>query len=170
MRLRYKIFGILAMLLGVFLFGRYWHQGTKGLTNPTTSAKLPAQDKEQIIVNPENHTLTIVTPTKTTIETLPDRKSTIDIGKDDSVTIHAPQFGLEVRPFGGVFYSNSLRWGAGIQGAYFKKLDLGLGIAGAARTDTVVFAQLSYNVVGSLQLGLTYDNQKHVGAGITLRI
>jgi len=167
MRVRYKVFAALAVLIAMFLFGRYYH---RALTKPAIPVKLPVTEKERIVVNPVKHTIIIITPTKTTTETLPDRESVIDIGKDDNVKITAPQYGLEAKLFVYAGYSNALRFGTGVDGAYFKKLDLGVGVAGGSGTNTVVFAQLSYNVFDNVRLGITLDHQEHVGVGVSIRI
>jgi hypothetical protein len=165
-KLRYKLLAAVILwtwfLVQVCGFGCAKH--------PQVAPVLPVNDKEQIIVDPVKHQLIIVRPGKTTVTTLPDRRSTIDVKKDGSVSVTAPQFGFEHAPFVGAFYSNRLRFGAGLDGLYFKKLDLGLGVAGGSSTNTVLFLQMSYGLWDNLRIGATYDHQQHVGIGITVRI
>lgn len=166
-RLRYKVFAVLSVLLSVFLFGRYYK---KPLTTSGSAAILKPTDKEEILINPVKHTITVVTASGIKTETLPERESEIDIGKDNNVKITASQFGFEHSPFVYAGFSNHFRYGAGLDALYFKKLDLGIGLAGSAGTSTVVFAQLSYNVFDNVRLGITLDHQEHIGVGISLRI
>jgi|ERR1700690_131053 len=167
MKLRYKLLGLATLMC---FLGYLIHRFPKGIISPSKPYVLPAQDKEQIIVDPVKHQLIIVRPGKTTITTLPDRRSTIDVKKDGSVTVTAPQFGFEARPFVGAFYSDKLRFGGGLDGLYYKKLDLGLGLSGSSGTNTVVFAQISYVLWDNMKIGITYDHMQHVGVGITVRI
>ena len=164
MRLRYKIGGVVAVLLGVFLYGRY------GKGKPFVPNVLPPSTVEQILVNPTNHTLTIVTHTGSQVVTLPDHVSTIDLGTNGKLTVTAPQYGFQIRPFAGVYYSDALRFGGGADLGYWKRLDSGIGIAGGASARTVAFAQITYCVWDNVGVSLTYDHMGHIGGGITLRI
>jgi len=167
--LRYKLVSVLTVLLGVFLYGRCSRPITSSAQKP--SAVLPLADKEQIIIDPVKHQLISLTQgSKPVTLTLPDRRSTIDILKDGTVKINSPQFGYEHSPFVGVFYSNALRYGAGVDGLYFKKLDLGIGGAGGAGCTSVAIAQVSYTVYDNVRLGITYDTSRHLGVGLTVRI
>jgi hypothetical protein len=172
MKLRYKLLAA-AILWGWFgLFVWYkTKQSDKALTSVVKSVILPSDDSEQISVNPLTHQLIIIGPdNKKTVETLPDRVSTIDIRKNGSVSVTSPQFGLEHEPFIGTFYSNGLRFGAGLDGLYYKKLDLGLGFAGGSGLTSVVFVQLSYTVWDNVKLGLILDHEQHFGVGISVRL
>jgi hypothetical protein len=171
--LRYKVFALLSVLLSVFLFGRYYKRSasvTGPLTNVSKRVILPVQDREQVLVNPLSHKITIVTATGTKTETLPDRDSTIDIQKDGMVKVTAKQLGFEHIPFAGMYYSNGVRYGAGLDIGYFKKLDLGVGMAGGSGLNTVVFAQLSYCFYHNVRASITYDHQQHFGVGVSIRI
>ena len=160
-KLRYKIGAVAAILLGVFLYGRY------GRPKPIVPNVLPP---EQIIVDPVHHSLIITTPHGTQTVTLPDHPSVIDVHPNGTVKVTSPQYGFQVRPFAGVYYSDALRFGVGADLGYWKKLDLGIGIAGGAAAHTVAFAQLSYCVWDNVAASLTYDHLGHIGGGITLRI
>ena len=168
--LKYKLFAILLVLIGVFLYGRCG--GKRALTNPVSPVKvtLPMEDTEQILVNPVKHTITIVKPSSSITTTLPERTSTIDIHKDGTVKVTAMQFGYEVRPFVGVTYTDGLRFGGGADLYYFKRLDLGVGASWASGIKGNAFAKISYNVFDNLSLGLIYDNNQHIGGCITVRI
>ena len=163
-RLRYKIISVLLILGGVFLWGKC------SKIKPVIPNVLPPNTVEQILVNPVNHTLTVVTHTGTQVVTLPDHVSTIDLGTNGKLTVKAPQFGFQIRPFAGVYYSDALRFGGGADLGYWKKLDLGVGIAGGASAHTVAFAQLTYNVWDNVGASLTYDHTGHIGGGITVRL
>lgn len=166
MKLRYKIGLGIAILGSVFLYGRCGRSGPTPIINPV----LPPNDAAQITVNPGGHSITVVTPTGSHTTYLPHGTSTIDIGHDGAVSLKVKQFGLEHSPFAGVYYSDALRFGVGADFVYWKKLDLGVGVAGGASAHTVAFAQLSYNVWDNVRVGITYDHLGHVGGGITLRI
>jgi hypothetical protein len=171
--LRYRMFAALSVLFAVFLFGRYYKGGTKG-SNPLTNVSKPVilkpADKEEILVNPLKHTITVVTAKGSTTTTLPDRDSEIDITKKDEVRINAPQIGFEHIPFAGVYYSNALRFGGGVDLGYFKRLDVGLGAAGGSGINTVGFVQLSYAVYDNARMSVMYDHLQHIGIGLSIRI
>jgi len=167
MKLRYKIVAVFAVLAGVFLYGRC---GGPKQKSPSIQPVLPSADTEQIRVDPSTHQLIIVSPEGTKTVTLPDKISTIDVLKDGSVKVTSPQMGFQLRPFVGAYYSDAMRFGLGADLGYWKRLDIGIGIAGGASSHTVAFAQLSYNVYSNTSIALTYDHLGHIGGGITLRI
>lgn len=169
MNFRYKV-GLVVFVLGsVFALGRCGGRSTG--PKATLPAVLPSNDKEQIIVDPSRHRLTIVRPDKTQVLTLPDHPSVIDIHKDGSVYVTSPQFGFERRFFAGLQGSDAFRVAAGIDGVYWKRLDVGVGVAGQIGSYTpIVFAQVSYNVYGNIRAALTYDNRRHIGGSLTVRL
>jgi hypothetical protein len=167
--LRYKIYLAVTILAGVFVWGRC-SRAKIPPTTPKPAVVLPKEDKEQIIVNPIKHTITVVTAQGATTQTLPERNSTIDVRKDGMVKVTAPQYGRELRPFAGVFFSDHVRLGAGLDCFYLKKLDLGFGLANMAKVNPVVFAKLSLIVYSNTSIGITYDNLGHIGGCITLKI
>lgn len=170
MKLRYTVLAILSVVIGAFLFGRC---GKSRSTGPmaTTAAPLPINDTEQLIVDPRNHTLIVKRPGNTTVTHLPDRPTVIDVQKDGTVKITASQYGLEHRLFIGAGYSDALRFGVGMDGLYWKALDIGGGLQlNSHGTDAKVFVGVSYTIKDSMRVTLTYDHTQHVGAMLTLRI
>ena len=167
LKLRYKIGIVLAVLGGMFLLGRCSHKKAPS----AASAILPSGDIEQIRVNPETHQITIQTPTGTHTVALPDRTSTIDVLKDGQVKVTSPQFGFERHLFLGYTISDAGRFGVGMDGYYWKKLDVGLGVADQFGGHTpIVFAKLTYNIKGSLQLGVTYGSNQTIGGMLSVRL
>ena len=169
MRLRTKIGLVVGVLITTFLFGRCQRQ-TSG-PNKAVVTTLPIGDSEQITVDPSTHQLIILRPGKKIVETLPDRPSTIDILKNGTVNVTSKQFGFEHRLFVGVQGSDHLRLAAGMDGWYFKKLDLGLGIADQVGPYLpIVFGQVSYNIWSNCRVGLAYGTDRYIGATLTVRI
>ncbi len=170
MRLRFKAVLVLVILGITFCLGRCKRTETSG-PKPTVPTVLPADDKEQIIVDPVHHALIIVKPTGNTTLTLPDHQSTIDIRKDGTVQVTSPQWGWEHRLFFGVQGSNAFRLAAGMDAGYFKKLDLGLGVADAIGAKTpIAFAKLSYCFYDNMQIGITYGTDRIIGGAVTVRL
>src|ERR1019366_8483351 len=159
MKLRFKI-GIAAIILGVvFLWGK-----CSKIKPP--SPILPPNTMEEVLVNPTNHTLTIVTHTGSQVVTLPDHVSTIDVGANGGVTVKSPQYGLEVKPFLGWGYEQGGAVILGIDFAYFKKLDLGVAAYGwTGRVKPAV--SLSYTVWSNTRLTATYNGAP--GLFVTVR-
>jgi hypothetical protein len=167
MKLRYKLIAIAVFLGAIFMWGRH---SKSAVQSPKAPVVLPKNDVEQIVVNPANHTLTVINTSGHKTVTLPDRASTIDVLKNGQIKVTSKQFGFEHHPFVYTGYSDALRFGIGLDGVYWKRLDLGLGVAGASRYNTVVFAQLSYNFWSNVRIGLTYDHTQHIGASISVRL
>jgi hypothetical protein len=165
-----KLLGGCTLLL---LGGFFWLQHRIGGVRPASNRPptvLPPDSKEQIIVNPIKHSLIIVRPGKTETVTLPDRPTVIDVKKDGTVKVTASQFGFESRPFLGL--SASLDGGhiaLGVDGLYWKRLDLGGGVqfngAGAR-----VFVSLSCNVWSNTRVGITFDHKQTVSALLSVRL
>ncbi len=170
MRLRYKLISVGAILAGVFLWGRC--SRTKNLSVPVPVNVLPSNDSEQITVNPSTHQLVILRPNGNRIvETLPDRQSTIDIRKDGQVIVTSKQFGFEHHAFIGLLGSDQFRIGAGMDGLYWKKLDLGIGVADRIGAYTPIgFAKLTYTIKGNLQVGVVYQTNQYIGGILAVRI
>lgn len=172
--MQFKRYALLAGLLGLvllalYLFMRIRYGKPSVATAPVTV--LPKEDKEQILIDPVKHTLIIVKPTGNETLTLPDHPSTVDIRKDGTVKITSPQWGLERRFFFGAQGSSAFRLAAGLDGAYFKKLDVGIGVANAIGAKTpIVFGKLSYNFYDNMQIGITYGTDRLIGGAITVRL
>lgn len=165
MKLRYKI-GLVLIILGI-TFGL----GRCGRAKPKTPTVLPPNDAEQITVDPSTHQLVILRPGKRIVETLPDRPSTIDILKNGTVTVTSKQLGFEHHLFMGLLGSDHLRVGAGIDGFYWKKLDVGIGIADQiGMYPPVAFAKVTYNIKGNLQAGLVYQSNQYIGGILAVRV
>jgi hypothetical protein len=169
MRLRTKI-GLVVIVLGsMFLWGRCSRKSNT--QTPKPSAVLPPNDVEQIRVNPATRQLTVTTSAGTRTVTLPDTVSTIDVLKNGKVSVTSPQFGFEHHLFGGWLVSDNGRLGIGEDLLYFRRLDLGLGVAGKIGSyDPIAFAKLSYNVKGNVQVGLVYGSNQYVGGGVFVRL
>jgi hypothetical protein len=171
MKLRYKIFLALAVLGMAFGLGRCKRTAADG-PKSSVSTVLPSNDAEQITVNPDTHQLVILRPGgKRIIETLPDRTSTIDVLKNGTVKVTSPQFGFEHHAFLGLLGSDHVRLGAGMDGLYWKRLDLGIGIADQiGMYPPIVFAKVTYNFKGNLQGGIVYQSNKYAGVVLAVRL
>ncbi len=170
MRLRYKL-GLVLVVLGVtFGLGRCKRTETNG-PKSSAPAVLPVNDIEQIRVDPSTHQLIILTNKGTQTVTLPDRISTIDVHKDGTVQVTSPQFGFEHHLFIGLVGSEHVRLGVGVDGLYWKKLDVGIGIADQMGAYTpIAFAKVTWNIKGNLQAGLVYQSNNYIGGILSVRI
>lgn len=166
MKLRYKLGILVSGLLVAFLYGRCAKPKT------TSPGILPKDDTERITVNPETHKLIIQRPgQKPQTLTLPDQTSTFDVKQNGTVKVSSKQFGFEEHPFVGYAVSDIGRFVAGSDLTYYKKLDLGLGLGIQKDLGSFIgFAKISYNVWSNVSLGLSIDNQKHIGGILTVRL
>ena len=173
MKLRYKIGLVVTVLGAVFLLGRCSRRGVSPTMRGPKNAPsvLPSNDTEQIRVDPGTHKLVIVTKRGTQTLTLPDRQSTIDVLKSGQVKITAPQTGFEHHLFVAGVIADYARIGGGMDLWYFKRLDVGIGMADRLGPYLpALFAKATYNVKGNLQLGLVYQSNKYIGGVIAVRI
>jgi hypothetical protein len=125
MRLKNKVLTgaiILAVTLGL-AFGLYKCQRQRDISigNPILGPNV----KEKIILNPLRHSIVIITTEGIKATTLPDRPSSIEIYKDGKVKTIIPQWGYEAVPFIGIGWSGQLNDYVGIDGFYWKRLDVG---------------------------------------------
>lgn len=162
------------VLLGLYLYLRvhsaYSVRGGSASAIQDGPVALPKDDTQQIIVDPRNHTLIITKPGSRTVTHLPDVPTVIDVKKDGTTVVTAPQWGLEVRPFIGFGFSDDARLALGIDWLYWKRLDLGAGIQTTFKaTEPRAFVSLSYNVKDNLRVTATYDHTRKAGAFLSLR-
>lgn len=170
MKLRYKIGLVVGVLVTVFTLGRCQRK-TNGPDAPF-AAVLPPNDSEQITVDPSTHQLIILRPNgQRIVESLPDRASTIDIRKNGVVDVTSKQLGLEHHLFVGVLGSDHARIGVGMDGFYWEKLDLGLGIGDQVGPYTpIAFVKATYNIKGNMQVGIVYQSNQYIGGIISVRV
>lgn len=173
MKLRYKLFFVWLIAAWVFILG---HACAK--SKPLIPSVLPPNDTEQLLIDPVKHKITILTPSGPKVITLPDHITTIDIHKDGTVKVTAPQFGFETRPFIGLGLGQGLRLYAGADLGYWKKLDIGLGVgtprlldkSGMQFNDVRIGVFTSYNVYDNTRLTLGLDTQKTIHLLLSVRI
>jgi len=170
MRLRYKIGLVLVVLGATFGLGRCKRTAANG-PKLSAPAVLPEEDQEQLRINPSQHTLTIVKPEGIQVLFLPHGLSIVDIRTNGTINVTLVQYGWEHIPFIGVGYSDKLRYGLGVDGAYWKRLDLGVGAqTDSGFKDTRLFIGLSYTVKDNLRLTITFDHKQTIGALMSCRI
>lgn len=170
MKLRYKI-GLVLVVLGItFGLGRCKRTETSG-PKLAIPAVLPQNEAEQIQVNPATHELTLRTATGFHTIILPDRTSTIDVLKNGIVKVTSPQYGFEKHFFMAALGSDRLRLGAGADVFYWKKLDLGFGVADQVGMYTpIAFVKATYNVKGNMQAGIVYQPNNYIGGILAVRV
>ena len=164
-------FGLIA-LSGLLLFV-YIRGCQSGYTPPVSPGVLKPDEKEQILIDPTHHTITVVTPNGVTRKTLPDNPSTVIIKKGGDVVVKSPQFGYQQKPFIGVGFSNKWRFIAGCDLFYFKHLDLGPGLSFEPNQpfDTMrVNAVLSYNIWSNTRVGVAIDHLGKFAGFVTVRL
>lgn len=166
-KLRWKLL-LTAILWGWF----YWmYKQAKGLDNPP-STLLPKNDIVRITVDPDKHHLRIEQPNRKLVDTfLPDRASTFEVKTDGTLKVTSSQFGFERHFFLGVFGSEFLRFGGGLDFFYWKRIDVGIGAAiNTTLNHPIAFGKIGYVIYDNVSLGIMYDSTQHVGAALTIRI
>ena len=165
--IKYLFAVLFASIAGFF----YLRGCDQAVDNAVDSPVLRPGIIEKLIINPYTRKLTIITPEKEETLFLPDRPSSIEIDEEGNTEVTSKQFGTELRPYIGVTMSDKFRLTAGLDLLYWKRWDLGLGVAGQVGNHApVVFLNPSYNVWGNVQLGLVFDNKQNVGLSLTVRL
>lgn len=142
----------------------------KKIDKSTDSTVLGPGVVGKFIVNPDTRKLTVVLPSGQQELFLPDRPSSIEIGKDGKIVVTAKKWGSEIKVFGGGQVTDSFRLVTGLDLLYYKKLDLGLGIAcRIGNYPPRGFGKISYNFWSNLQAGVTFDTEKKAGLALTVR-
>ena len=165
-----------AILVGLILLGLFGFKACRKIEKKqdkqATSTILQPNQAEKIVVNPQNHTIEIVTPKKTTTTYLPDRPTQIIENKDGTITVVDHKFGAEVKPYLGVggALDGTPRVHLGSDVFYFHRLDLGLGLDfnPTLLKDTRVGLNLSYNFYSNTSIALSVDN--HHVPGVFLKV
>ena len=162
------VFGLLVMGAGWL----YMRGCDKRVDTNTSSTTLSPNVAEKLIVNPANHTLTIVKSSggSQTIF-LPDRPSSIEVGKDNKVQVTVRAYGTEAAPFIGFAYSDQARLALGVSGLYYKRLDLGAALfpSVSGRFSVRAGVMVSYNLYSNSSLFLGVTNTLNPIGGLSLK-
>ncbi len=131
--------------------------------------------KEKITINPLKRTLIVATQTGTTVTTLPDRPSSIELLKNGKVRVSAPQWGFEAIPYIGIGYSRQVNDYIGLDFFYWKKLDAGFAFSfDRLKVDSLGLPlTLSYTVWHNLRLTVGYEmigSHKDIHGLVSVRI
>lgn len=157
--------------LGGWLFLRHRNQIQDVTTSQTA---LQPGEESAVIVEPSRRRIIIVRPNGATHTiTLPDRPSRIALMKNDGIKVTAPQWGTEIRPFlVGAWDLRGGKLGIGIDGFYWKRLDVGGGFLmnPSYVQDTSLFVGVSMFVYSNTSITLGIDNHAQPLIGIKVRI
>jgi hypothetical protein len=152
---------LLTVLVALLLGGYFWlkHHILAAVT--PAHVTLPAKDKELIHYNSNTHIITVTTAKGTT--STYSRNPTVEIGKNGSVKVDAHTWGFEASPFMGLAYA--LHGGVilgGVDVFYFKRLDLGLGLAinPTLLQGSGLFIGVGYQVYDNMSMGVGLDNHQ----------
>lgn len=140
------------------------------------ASKILAPDvAEKIIINPNKHTLVIISNKGTEALSLPDHTSSIEVLKSGKLRLTVPHWGYEVEPFIGIGYSTQLNDYIGADFFYWKRLDLGaaFGFDRNLKIKALDFPViLSYTVYHRLRLSIGVEpfGEHSVNGLISVRI
>lgn len=122
---RIYLYGGLTIVLILTVIWFYTHKRDVDIKNPILGPGV----KEKVIIDSLHRKLTVITDKGLQLIQLPDRPASIEINKDGTVKVTAPQTGFEHAPFIGIGYSNKLNDYVGIDFYYWKALDLGAAVS-----------------------------------------
>lgn len=162
---------IAAVIVGLFALRSCQKKRDTEIANPN----LPPEVKEKIIINPIKRTIIIATKSGTTVTTLPDRPSSIELLNTGKVRIRAPQWGFEALPYIGIGYSQRVNDYVGLDFFYWKKLDAGIAFSfDRLKVNSLGLPlTVSYTVWHNLRLTVGYEmigSKKDVHGLVSVRI
>ena len=127
------IAALVALLLGDYIWLK--HKIHDVIVPPQIT--LPKNDKELITYNENRHTITVTT-SKGTV-TKYSRSPSVEIRKDGTVKVDANAWGMELRPFLGIGYSDTGRAYIGCNLFYFHQFDAATSFGWTADNTKPVF-------------------------------
>lgn len=170
---KYLITGavIIAIIVGLFGLRSCQKKRDTAIANPNLSPDV----KEKIIINPLKRTIIVATKTHTTVTTLPDRPTSIELLNDGKVRVSVPQWGFEAIPYIGIGYSRQVNDYIGLDFFYWKKLDAGFAFSfDRLKVDSLGLPlTLSYTVWHNLRLTVGYEmigSHKDIHGLVSVRI
>jgi hypothetical protein len=136
---------------------------------PASHVLLPKNDKEQIHINSSRHTITIVTPGKSTTEFA--KNPTIEVRNNGQIVVARHITGFEVSPTLGASYGDKLRVALGSDLFYLYRFDVGVSglIANGGTNVFRLGVTCSYNLYDSTSIFVGLDSAKSPIGGIKLR-
>lgn len=164
--------GLIVVLL-LAIYGYIQHKIDQNKDRSIISTVLKPNEREKLIINEKNHTITTITRDGTKVQPI-GPKSSITVGDDGKITIQTRTFGTELSPFIGVGFDSGItgRAALGLNGFYWRQFELGCGISDSFTNvkDARLFVQGSYNFYGNMAIGITVDNHKTIGALLSVRL
>src|SRR5579872_840850 len=167
----------LIILLGVFGW-KGCRKVAKTQDKQVTSTVLAPNQKEKIVVNPEKHTIEVITKkpdgsTTTTTTYLPDRPTAVIEDNNGKLSIIDHKYGAELRPYLGIggAFDGTPRVHVGSDFFYFHRMDLGLGLDTNPSNlkDVRANLNLSYNFWSNTSIAVSVDNHKVPGLFLKVR-
>ena len=149
----YISLGIIAGLLLLFLR----IQCQKKQDQNINSVVLKPNEKEKILVNPQRHTISVVTHSGVSKKFMPSRPFSIVEDKQGKLSLLTRDWGTEIDPLFGFSYGDDLRVNVGASFFYYKNFDFNgqLGLLFDTRSpDPLVkpLVSISYNVYSNTNL------------------
>lgn len=118
---------------------------------------LPKSDKEEVLYDSDNHTLTVLTSSGTELSYV--RNPVIHIQKDGVIKVEKKQYGFELSPFIGIGYSNRLNTYVGLNLLDVWKFDAGVALAYSPGSTRPLLA-VGYNVWRDTNIAVGIDTTK----------
>lgn len=153
----------------------YWiaRKRTTRAVQQIRSTILAPNVEEKLIVSQEQHKITVIKRNKTggnsTSTTYLPSHSAIEISRDGSVKVSAPQWGTELVPTFGFGYSDKARLVLGANVLYVKRFDvmpfLGIGVSG--KVDGRLGMAISYNAYSNTHLFCGLQSNGGIVGGVS---
>ena len=165
---QYLILGVI-IVLGLFGFSCA-RKHAKKVDSVISNPILAANQKEKIILNPQNHTITVVTKNGTKVSNLPTHTVSVVENNNGTLSIQDRVWGYEFSPWLGFALADKPRYVLGLDLLYFHKLDLGFGIAPDFKSTSVVgVASLGYNIYSNTSIWAGVTSTMAPCAGVKIK-
>lgn len=169
---RLVIYPLVATLICLGWFAL--HFSNRLVDNQIASTSLGPTARAKYIIDQKHHTLTVVTPGKTTKTYLnPNGPVSFTEKKNGTVTVTQRTWGTMLSPVlvAGIGSEFRFRMGGALDLFYIRRFECGIGLYDdpANAKDMRIFASAAYNFYGDILAMLSVDNHKSVSALIGLK-
>jgi hypothetical protein len=170
-------YGIVLLIVGICGWFIMRHRDRR-VDSAISSATLPLNVQEKVIVNQHTHTLTEVTRNEKTGKTeikkewLPPTAAIDIFSSGKAAKAQTRKFGTEISPSVGVIYGTdtTMRGEVSLGLLYFERWELGLGLGmGSQFSSARAIANVTYNAYDNILVGIYGDNHRSVGVIVGLR-
>lgn len=160
---------VCAILMGIGSCVMIKHD--KKIDTSIKSTILPKDIVENIVIDPDTHTIEIIKPGSDKKTYLPDHPIAITESTNGDLSIQERTYGFEHKGYFGAGLSEGFRAHIGIDWFYFHSFDLGAGVNSDCKNidKTAADLNLSYNFYSHTSIAVSYSTNHMAGVFLKFR-